>query len=485
MSGTTEHPKVFISYSWTSPEHEEFVMGLAAALYSHRVEAIVDKWDLKPGQDKFAFMESMVVDPKILKVLVICDSRYQEKADARAGGVGTESQIISQELYSKVKQTKFIPVVCEYDADGNPCLPVFLKGRIFVDISTDEKYGVGLDQILRIIYEQPFHQKPQLGSAPSFMQANGGASYVREQAAAIRAIQDGKPNRNGLERQYIKALMLEIDSLYVTPLGENSDEVIYTSLEKSKSLRDQLSEYLDTVSAFSNDDPNSMAPFIQLMDGLGAKFGPPDQNGTFLSEWSDLYTFLALEFFLLAGAALLRHERWLSLRKLLSAGYLIKSDSRKLQATTYIAFDTNQRTLDEHRNRRLKLNKISYSAEFLRERCSEGKISFTEMIQADVFFALDSAVYAEERQPTYGYSFWRPRTTIYMSDARNLPVFVRAASEDTRIGIRKALGVKSAAELRSRLDKAKELLDNFRPFSFDRFGRFGLMEATNMEALVK
>ncbi len=112
MSASKEHPKVFISYSWSGAEHEQFVIELATALRTHGVDAILDKWRLKPGQDKYVFMESMVTDPSVIKVLVLCDRQYQEKANSRAGGVGTESQIISQELYSKVQQTKFIPVVC-------------------------------------------------------------------------------------------------------------------------------------------------------------------------------------------------------------------------------------------------------------------------------------------------------------------------------------------------------------------------------------
>lgn len=61
MSATTEHPKVFISYSWTNVEHEQFVLDLATALRNHGVDALLDKWDLKPGQDKYVFMESIVV----------------------------------------------------------------------------------------------------------------------------------------------------------------------------------------------------------------------------------------------------------------------------------------------------------------------------------------------------------------------------------------------------------------------------------------
>lgn len=49
-----------------------------------------------------------------------------EKADARKQEVGTESQIISQEVYEQVEQTKFIPIVCEFKNDGTPHLPIFL-----------------------------------------------------------------------------------------------------------------------------------------------------------------------------------------------------------------------------------------------------------------------------------------------------------------------------------------------------------------------
>ena len=60
-------PKIFISYSWSS---DEIVVPLAQRLVSHGVEVVLDKWDLKEGQDKYAFMEQCVNDPKITKVLI-------------------------------------------------------------------------------------------------------------------------------------------------------------------------------------------------------------------------------------------------------------------------------------------------------------------------------------------------------------------------------------------------------------------------------
>lgn len=51
-------PVVFISYSWDSPEHKRWVSQLATRLRQDGVDAILDQWDLGPGDDVSLFMES-------------------------------------------------------------------------------------------------------------------------------------------------------------------------------------------------------------------------------------------------------------------------------------------------------------------------------------------------------------------------------------------------------------------------------------------
>ena len=99
-------PKLFISYSWTSPDHEQWVEHLARELRDSGIDVVLDKWDLKEGHDAHAFMEKMVTDDEINKVALICDQAYVEKADRREGGVGTEAQIISGSIYEKSDQEK-------------------------------------------------------------------------------------------------------------------------------------------------------------------------------------------------------------------------------------------------------------------------------------------------------------------------------------------------------------------------------------------
>ncbi len=37
------------------------------------MDAILDKWDLKEGHDAIAFMEKMVIDPSVKKVIMVTD----------------------------------------------------------------------------------------------------------------------------------------------------------------------------------------------------------------------------------------------------------------------------------------------------------------------------------------------------------------------------------------------------------------------------
>ena len=62
--------KLFISYSWTNQDHETWVLNLAKELVENGVHVVIDKWDLKEGQDSYSFMEKMVSDTEIQKVKI-------------------------------------------------------------------------------------------------------------------------------------------------------------------------------------------------------------------------------------------------------------------------------------------------------------------------------------------------------------------------------------------------------------------------------
>ena len=163
-------PKLFISYSWSNEEHEKWVINLATELLESGIDVKLDKWDLKVGHNSITFMEKMVSDKNINKVLIVCDEKYAQKSDNKIGGVGTESQIISSEVYKKQEQEKFVVAVTEKDSEGNPFLPIYYKDRLYIDFTNPDSYKKSLEDLVRWVFDKPKYVKPKIGLPPDYVQ---------------------------------------------------------------------------------------------------------------------------------------------------------------------------------------------------------------------------------------------------------------------------------------------------------------------------
>lgn len=158
-------PKCFISYSWDSLDHQEWVRKLASRLIENGVSTSLDQWDVKPGQDMTTFMEYSIRESDF--VFLICTTEYAIKANDAKGGVGYEKNIITGETFSAtVDATKFIPIL----RNGNviEALPSFLKSKMYIDFRNDNEFDIQFENLLRNIYETPKFPKPELGNKPDF-----------------------------------------------------------------------------------------------------------------------------------------------------------------------------------------------------------------------------------------------------------------------------------------------------------------------------
>lgn len=172
-----EKKKVFISYSWVPEKNKQWVKELAERLENDGIEVVIDYKNLKLGHDKYAFMERMVSDPSIDKVLIICNSGYKKKADKREGGVGDESLIITPQVYGKAEQEKFIPVVNERDVNGEPYLPIYLSSRMYADLTN---FSEGYKKLKKNITGNDMTTlKPQIKSEIAYVEKNN-EKYIDE-----------------------------------------------------------------------------------------------------------------------------------------------------------------------------------------------------------------------------------------------------------------------------------------------------------------
>ena len=176
-----ENPKVFISYSHDSPEHKRWVSELAARLRHNGIDAILDQWDLGPGDDITLFMESGLRDSD--RVLVICTDTYVSKANAGEGGVGYERMIVTAQLIQNLGTNKFIPVIRQ--ASGEEKTPTFLGTRVFIDFTAESQFDAAFEKLLRELHREPTMQKPPLGKSP-FATLPSGREIVSSDGTTVQ-----------------------------------------------------------------------------------------------------------------------------------------------------------------------------------------------------------------------------------------------------------------------------------------------------------
>ena len=152
-------PIVFVSYSHDSKEHSDWVLQLAKRLRSNGVDATLDRWDVRPGQDLATFMEKGLTSSH--RVLCICSQAYVAKANAGSGGVGYEKHIITS---VDPNRGWVIPVI-----RNNPLpqkLPTFLGRCLYIDFEEDCLYDSKYDELLRALLDEPVLPVPPLGKNP-------------------------------------------------------------------------------------------------------------------------------------------------------------------------------------------------------------------------------------------------------------------------------------------------------------------------------
>lgn len=452
-----EHPRVFISYAWTDEAFSERVLALATRLREDGVDAIIDKWDLHPGEESAAFMERMVTDPDLQKVLIVSNATYVEKANKRIGGAGTEAQIISPEIFKTAKNAKFVVVAFELDDDNNAYIPAFYTSRIYINLASDQGYEDEYDRLIRWIYEKPLHRKPQLGVRPAHLVAEDPLVISTHSAfmRASEALKLGKPNAVSALRAYLDVATTELESARLKSGGAAEfDQKVVDSIDALKPLVGQIGDLVGLVAHVENPTSgiDAFQRFLEQLLSLSER--PPSVNQW--HEWDyDNYRFIAHEVILCMTATLIREEQFHVLDDLLKRRFVIpNSDNYKQFSNDFSAFYKYLRSFD-HRNSRLNLNKYSLHASILHDRYTSARLSFDEILQADFcLFLRDCAVAmrGENLSPS-----WYPITTVYVEDRwKPLPLFARAESAAYANKIAKIFGVRDGSGIKQIVDVAVE-----------------------------
>lgn len=431
--------KVFISYSWSSPEHEDWVLRLATDLRESGVDAILDKWDLKEGHEANAFMEKMVSDSEISKVVIVSDRIYSEKSNKRTGGAGTEAQIISSEIFAKEDQTKFVVAATELDVKGKPYIPTYYTSRIFIDFTDESRFAGSFEQLLRWIADKPIHKKPELGNLPKYISEPEDVVVLATSAAKRRAM-DGLTNSKTFAypatKEYFELLSREIEKFRLAPdISPESDEF----LENFQSFAPYRDEFLDIIRAISNytEDEKYVELIHAFFERFQGYFHPPRNVNRYRETDFDNYKFFAHELFLHTGATLISEGRYAAFNHMVETPYYLakRADRRQEPMGNFTEFRHYLESV-VIRNQKLKLNRLSLVADFLHDRAGASGTDFAKIMEVDFLLFLRA-----ELTELGVYRGWYPDTLLYLGYGhRTFEIFERSRSKRYFERIRPVLG---------------------------------------------
>lgn len=243
-------PKVFLSYAWGEPTHQDRVLQLAEALQAEGVEVVIDRWDLQVGQDMTVFMERTVGDPAITHVLILMEPNYTRKANARTGGVGTETQLISPEVYQDPRQTRFVPLVFAQQ-EGTPFVPYFLRTRLYFDFSTDPAWERHWPGLLRHLFGvEP--ARPALGRpAPELQRgAEPRPPTGRSASAALATTDLTRPFQQIHQRLHDVLAWHDLDSVRAATLLRPFGLILGVLASPSQTVNHLSEEFLAFFTAY-------------------------------------------------------------------------------------------------------------------------------------------------------------------------------------------------------------------------------------------
>lgn len=406
-------PKIFISYSWSSSDR---VKELAERLINDGVDVIIDIGDLKEGQDKYAFMERCVTDDSITKVLMICDKKYADKANKREGGVGDETIVISPEIYGKVKQEKFVPVIFERDEDGNEYVPAYLKSRIYIDFSNDDRFEENYDKLLRNLYSKPEWKKPALGKMPEYL--NEETVSLTPIRAAIKQLQ-ANAGKNGKKEQFllrkgndeiIKALIeLKPDD---STSDDEYDVQLLKQIDSAKPVRDLFLDYAEQLVTDGYSAGTIFGDFFE--QAYNALYSVEGRNYYRDAEF-EYGLFIVWEMFIGATAIMLHYESYDELRTMLYRTYFLNESpvTKNQRARTFVTFRVIPRYIDEVVKQKQQSNLITFSGDMAVKREKLPLIRKQTIANADIVLYQLSEVFDLLKDEQW---LWFPKTYIYLGN---------------------------------------------------------------------
>lgn len=421
----------FFSYAWTTEAHKARVLALVNRLRVDGVDALIDQVNLREGEDTIHFMERIANDPKLKKVVAVCDKNYTDKVNARRGGSGTEGTIMSPQVYKQIGDgpQKYVAVVFEVDEHSNGYVPTMFATRLYIDMSTDDLLAKNYLRLLRFLWDRPEPEVP-LGKPPALLFETHPASVAAQAKGMLvrSAVERGR----GVITPWKEFVQTVIDPLraFTAPwAGQNWDIASALSqLENTRGPRDALAE---TVRFLVRENALRASMIIEPFQLLGNLSRTQEREWGVPSEATAHSRLAVIELVLYVIAVLIQERQPELLREVLMSDYLEEYHGQmNLTEFGFLQQDTNW--FDRTYNAASPTKWVSPTGRWLSERATLETVGWQEVMQADALLhfqtQLRRLITNQQNPSRHRIATWYAATGPYWQGPSNFTLFLKFAS---------------------------------------------------------
>ena len=333
MTKEIKIPKVFLSYARTNLEYAESIVEFASTLRDDGIDASLDEWDLKPGNDIYHFMESKIKSEADFVLLMINDE-FTEKANKRKDGAGAEVQMIAKELYENVEQGRIIPIIWKRDGEGEIKLPNIVESRYYIDLSSDDKFGENYELLLRTLFNKPKNPKTEVGKMPEWI--NNTTNRFTKTKTIIKRFDsqvEAHPEKfNYFIEDFFNEYLEYLRTFNVDFIGKDNvsaSKEIYESIEEYTALKNDLVVFLEKMFKVARYNKIDSELIIEFLSNIRSLLNGSEQFG--LAN----FDFMLREIFLYFVAYALKYKNYEFIADLFYSPYYFEDYAYTSNDTKY------------------------------------------------------------------------------------------------------------------------------------------------------
>ena len=332
-----------------------------------------------------------------------------------------------------------------------------------VNFSTPEATNENWEQLVRLLYGKPIHEKPLLGKAPVYVRdgsVSPSSPVIGKYGGLKLAIMQGKPGLALYRKDFLDSCIAYADSLRVRerPVVDSLGERVLADCGQLKHLRNHIVDWV-ILEATANPTEEFAEELVDFLERLLELKSRPPEIGLWSDAWSEAHSLFLYETFLYVIAALLKTGDSRALHTIFTSHYLLPQTDRYGDGRfdtfdcLYASSETLQ-TLLTSEGKRLR----SPTAELLKRQADREDLPFDEIIQAELLILLMVFI-----MPNI---LWYPQTLLCARRNIDYPFFIRATQHKGFKKLATITGIDDAEALRSAVKAGIERLEVSKWYNF-------------------